>query len=293
MLVATAWMPVQVLRQRRNRPFFAVDLVSRYGMGALLSDALLCCAYAEDSGLIPRITSTNPLYASEPGHDFLARFFLNPPAGPVEKALQPMPLRTLYSFYHLDFKQHVPLDRASHLFRSHFAPRPALSDRIEAVREQAPGRRFDLSIHYRGTDKAREAPLVDFTHFEQAVRNASGAKDPGTVFLATDDTAFEDFIRKRFPSTAFTTFNLGQPADASGGRHFSNLDPHDKALEALVNMFLLAAAPVCIRSSSYMSAMSKVIDPALRTVSLNRTHTGSDLFPEREILANEARTGTV
>jgi hypothetical protein len=53
-------------------------------------------------------------------------------------------------------------------------------------------------------------------------------------------------------------------------------------------MLLLSMAPTCIRSSSYLSAISKIMNPNLRTVTLTRDHWGSRAYPEFEILAEEA-----
>ena len=286
-LVATAWMPSQLLRARHNRPYFSVNIGSSKGMGAVLSEALLMCHYAELNGLTPRIISTNPLYTTKTAEDFLSRYLgteteKNPPD------LRPMQFHTLWSFYHLNFLEHMPLALANRLFWTYFPPKPIIADKVDAVLAGIPNHKFDLSIHYRGTDKVLEAPLIDFEVYEKAIlAYQAGGGSLHSVFLATDDTDFETFVRNRFSATRFTTYNLGTSIHTTRGRHFSDMSPEDKAVESLVNIFLLAAAPTCIRGASYMSAISKILNPALRTVSLNRTHWGSSGFPELEILAEE------
>ena len=37
MLVATLWLPSQLMRANHNRPYFSVDISSAKGMGALVS----------------------------------------------------------------------------------------------------------------------------------------------------------------------------------------------------------------------------------------------------------------
>ena len=37
-LIATAWLPSQMIRARHNRPYFAVDISSSKGMGAVLTE---------------------------------------------------------------------------------------------------------------------------------------------------------------------------------------------------------------------------------------------------------------
>ena len=286
-LVATAWLPSQLLRARHNYPYFAVDIVSKKGMGAVLVESLLMCNYAEINALIPKISSSNSLYASEKGKDFINRY-LGPETEGVANGLRPMRFHTLWNFYHLTFEQHLTLEVASRLFWKYFSPKPVIRDKVEAILAKQLGGKFDLSVHYRGTDKVLEAPLVAFSIFEKAIRAHEAAGGSiRSLFLATDDVDFEHFVRQQFPETSFTTFNLGSPGDATHGRHFSDISPDDKATESLVNIFLLAAAPVCIRVASYMSAMSKIVNPDLVTVSLNRTHWGSTGFPEFQIVAEE------
>jgi hypothetical protein len=286
-LAATVSLPSQLIRKRHNRPYFAVNIASAKGMGAVLTEALLMCHYAEKNGLIPHITSTNRLYITGLGEDFI-NLYLGLAGQNQLTVLRPMHFTTLWSFYHLKFAQHMPLAEANHLFWTYFPPKPIITERVDAVLAGVPNRKFDLSIHYRGTDKAREAPLVSYEVFEQAILNfQAGGTDLNFVFLATDDRKFETFIRQRFPNTVFATYNLGTTIDTSCGRHFSNMSPVDKGIEALVNMFLLSAAPTCIRGVSYMSAISKILNTDLRTVTLNRTHWGSSSFPEYEIHAEE------
>jgi hypothetical protein len=282
---------VEWVRGVLNRPYFAVDISGRKGLGALLSEAVLLCHSAETRGLIPRIVSSNPLYASRKGQDFLADYFDGAPgkSGALPRRLFPMRFRTLWSLYPLGITQRLPLDEAARVFGRHFQPRPLVSDAVSAVLDSVPGRRFDVSVHYRGTDKFLEAPAAGFERYADALhRHREGGGALRRVFLATDDATFDQWIRARFPDVPFSSYTLGEPLDASRGRHFSDMKPQDKALEAIVNVFLLAAAPVCIRGASYLSAMSRLANPQLQTVTLNRDRWGSTAYPESEILAEES-----
>lgn len=284
---ASLHLPSQLLRARRNRPFFAVDFSSSQGLGATIAEGLLICQYAESRGLVPRVMSTNRLYAHREGEDYL-QHYLGPDAPLPDRPLVPM-RPGYWSLHHLGIDQRLSIDAASRLFWRHFAPRDVVSRKVDAVLAQVPGRRFDLAVHYRGTDKAFEAPRLAFDAYDTAmVDHAEAGGSLQRVFLATDEPGFEAFIRSSFPETTFTTYNLAAPADSSRGRHFSDMSAEAKATEALVNMFLLAAAPLCIRGASYLSAISKIIDPSLRTRTLNLTHYGSPGFPEREIIEAEA-----
>jgi hypothetical protein len=292
-LLATVALPSQLFRAHWNKPYFAVDISGGKGLGALICEAVLMCHHAERNRLTPLIFSSNPLYAHRPGEDFLPHY-LAVPALPPGVHLRPMKYRTLQSFYHLDFAHHLPLSEAARLFRAYLAPGPRILVPAQAILDRTPRRAFDLSVHYRATDKLLEAPQVPYDAVKQSMhRHAAAGGMLDHVFLATDDARFDAYIREAFPATVFYGYNLGGDVDASRGRHFSDMQPEDKVIESLVNMVLLAAAPTCIRCASYMSAVSKFINPELKTITLNRDHWGSRAYPEFEILAEEeARSQT-
>jgi len=283
---AVPFLASQHLRARRNVPYFAVDIQGLMGMGAVLAHSLRLCRYSEEHGLRPVITSTNPLYSTGPGADFLSVHLGSEEETPL---LHPLRLRHKESLFLFSIPDHVPLDDASRLLQTFFPPKAGIVKRVDAVLGRTASPKFDLSMHLRGTDKVLEARPFDFRRLEEEVaRHVSSGGHLEQVFLATDVPALERAVRERWPDTHFTTFNLGGPRPAGEARHFSDMPPADKAVEALVNIFLLARAPMCIRTSSYLSAMSRIANPDLRTVTLNRTLQGSRHFPEHEILAEEA-----
>src|SRR5580658_1707683 len=55
--------PVRLLRQRRNHPYFPINLSGAMGMGAVIVHVLRLLRHAERHGLTPIIRVTNPLYA--------------------------------------------------------------------------------------------------------------------------------------------------------------------------------------------------------------------------------------
>jgi hypothetical protein len=280
-------LPSQIIRARLNFPYFPVDIKGRKGMGALLRDAIQICNYAEQNKLVPRISSTNPLYSSNQRLDVIQTYF-GPESTDHTPGLRPLKYLNKWSFLHLKFAKHISIREANRIFWFYLSPKLLIRDKMNAFLDGVPNGEFDLSVHYRGTDKVREAPMVNFSVFKDEMVCYQNTHGPlHHVFLATDEPAFERYIRDEFPGVLFQTYNLGAPGNVSTGRHFSNMNEEDKATEAIVNMFLLARAPCLIRSSSHMSAMSKIINPGIQTITLNRTHWGSGNFPEKEILDEE------
>lgn len=284
--VGLARLPGQLARARHNYPYFAVDIRARMGMGAVLAHAIVLNRYAETHELIPSIVSTNPLF-SRRGRDFLGDY-LGPTSASVAHRLKPIRFDNLESVFHLEIEHHVPIAEANRLFWTYLHPKSVITDPVEAVLRDLSISQFDLSIHYRGTDKFLEGGLVGYEAVERAIaRHVHDGGRVDIVFLATDDVRFEAFVRSRLPNTSFVTYTRGHPSDLLAPRHFSDMAPEDKAIEALVNILLIAHSPMCIRTTSYMSAISKIANPALATETLNRTYRDSRLFPEREVISDE------
>ncbi|HXJ23389.1 MAG TPA: hypothetical protein VMT03_24460 [Polyangia bacterium] len=253
-------------------------------MGALIARAILLFRHAERFGLEASIISTNPLYGEVPGEDWLDSYFFTP-----GHTTQGFPLRgvSLDAAMRFVVHPHLNLTDAARLFHLHFRPRPVISVPLQEVLSKTAGGLFDLSIHYRGTDKVIESGTVGFESMVQRIDAVMAlSRSPRTVFLATDDPQFEQTIRTRYPRCEFASFKLGSVPEGKP-RHFSSMSPRAKAIEAIVNIFLIASAKMCIRTSSYLSAVSRIANPTLRTFTVNRTLAGSRLFPEMELLAAE------
>ena len=258
----------------------AVDIDRPMGMGALLMQALIMHYHAESLALTPAIISSSRLFAANGETDFLARWFERP--APVTPLLRGAARDHL--FWHV-IADEPDLAHGSDLLARYFRPKPALLEPVETALDGRSG--FDLSVHFRGTDKVSESGEVGhatmFAVLDAELERRGGVAD---VFLATDEPAFALALRHRWPRVAITMFERGSVPEGQA-RHFSRLDPHDKALEALGNMWLLSKAPLCIRTSSFLSGMARVISPALVTCTVNRASGFDRRFPERHILAEE------
>lgn len=287
-----ARLPRDLTLQWRNHPRFFVEASGTKGMGALICDVLLLIHFARGRGLEPHIVSFNPLYRVAPDRDVLREYFQFPAHVDLPRR-RAMVYHNLHSWPHLKLPRQMTFHEASGLVREFFGLVPALQRIVDEQLARVPGGQFDLSVHYRATDKALEAPLVEFSKVIAAATQALAlqpARDGASataIFLATDSAEFRGAFLAAFPDAQVFTYELAADADFSRGRHFSSMSPHDKAQEALVNMHLLASSRICVRGASFMSAVSAFLNPGLRTVTLNADHWGSTGFPEREIRERE------
>lgn len=269
-------IPYMAARARDSRRI-AIDITSPIGFGAVISHALLLHAFAESAGLTCHVRATSPLY-SERGEDILARYFER---APWPRDLAPLRASAREFLIQCIRPAHIPLAEAQRLFFRHFRPSAELRDTIDAAASDV--QRFDLAVHFRGTDKFLESGSVDRSAIMALIAAELAGIAAPHIFLATDDTVFATAVRAAFPAARFSSYDLGQVGPGVP-RHFSDLAPSDKALEALVNIFLISRAPVCIRTSSYLSSISALANPRQRTVTINRTINKHTPFPEREIL---------
>jgi hypothetical protein len=260
-----------------------LDIDTPIGMGAIVCHALLLHDHFARLGIDCHVRATSPFYA-HPGQDMLARHFVTDP-WPAD--LPVLPSKTCDFIIEYRRPDHMDLLRASELMQRLFRPTPLLA---EAIEEGAQGfAEFDLAIHYRGTDKSMEATTTSAeTALAEIDRQLQGLAEP-VVFLATDIPAFAAEVRAQFPQARFVSYDIGDVASGTA-RYRSTMNPDDKALEALVNSFLIARAKVCVRTVSYLSALAAVINPALRTITLNTLIGDDPPFPELEIAQREGKS---
>lgn len=285
---AKAWPPIAAAvgragavpyaLERRGAAAPVIDLTAPIGMGALICHALLFHAWFEATGQAGAVRATSPLY-SQGAEDVFARFF-------ERESSANSPALSRWATEYLIARRRpgrLALTEAQRLFAAHFRPGPALAQALAAATDCP---RFDLSIHFRGTDKFLESGRVAYAPMFAAIRTELAGRTTARAFLATDDAAFAAALRAEFPGLDCTSYDLGEVTPGVP-RHYSDLSPTDKAREALVNVFLLARAPVCLRTSSYLSAVSALANPGLRTVTINQTLGAAQPFPEGELLDRE------
>ncbi len=261
---------------RRSKLPLLIDIESNIGMGAILSFALRIHSWAAREGIDVAVVSSSPLYSE--GGDIFARYFERPATG-TRRAVPHLAREWIYQN---ELPWQVSPSETYELFGRLFVANARLLSLLDhAAGGAAP---FDLSIHFRATDKYLETGVVDTEHVLETARPY--LEQASRVFLATDDAGFARTIRQRWPKVSFISYDLGE-VEAGKARHFSNLSPQAKADEALVNMFLIARAPICVRTMSYLSSFVRVINPDIRTITVNRRIDAKTPFPELQLLERE------
>lgn len=286
--ISLASFPLQKALSAKNQNFFAANICAPMGYGAILTHLLRITKYAHDKDKIPHVIATSRLYSARPHEDCIAPYIKSKKIdAPLNPDLYYLPVANEQSLDVFGVPQHMSLLEANALFEKYYEFEDSIKDRIDNFMRKEGVKDFDLSIHYRCTDKQAEAPTVSVAEIIDFMtlflNNNNTCKN---IFVASDNSMFIEEIKEIFRPIRLTSYQLGSVTDGEP-RHFSDLPNDDKAIEAIVNMILLSKSKLCIRTASYLSAWSKILNPSLKTITLNKTFEGSTHFPEHEICASE------
>lgn len=151
-----------------------------------------------------------------------------------------------------------------------------VKDKIDAFAEKNFTNRFVISVHYRGTDKILEAPAVSYESVAHAVANAMqeyGDK-PYTIFLATDEQAFIDYMVNLFGQQVCYNEDALRSHDGKPVHFNKNYSSYQCGEDAIVDCVLLSKGNLLIRCSSNLSRWSTYFNPNIPEVKLNNQYNG-------------------
>jgi len=185
------------------------------------------------------------------------------------------PERVVSPYYHdwcaQQVERRLPREAAAAVIDRYIKLRPGIRQVVDRYVGEHWRDGFVIGIHYRGTDKSEDAPRVPYervaTVVRESIHRAGNARC--RLFLATDEQAFLDFMRSRFPSELlfremFRSVD-GRPTDVV------NADGnYKKGEDALVDCLLLSRSHHLIRTASNLSLCSTLFNTRLPETLLNR-----------------------
>lgn len=150
-----------------------------------------------------------------------------------------------------------------------------------------------LGIHFRGTDKTIEAPRVPYENVLAEINKKIRDENYNTIFISTDEVAFIEYVQSEIKDKNIIFRNDSKRSTDDTPVHMGLQSGTDTARDAIVNCFLLAHCDTIIRTSSFLSAWSVIVNPSLKVLTLNTPFQNALWFPEREILERyEVKSGT-
>lgn len=276
-------------RQRHNKGIFSVNLGRRSGFFATLSGCTWIYSYCDDRHLIPHVTSTNSFYVDPArGPDFLGYFFENPDQHRIDASV--VARASIQKIQELGlptrcFSQ-MTLERAAMLVRKYMHVRREIVDEVDRFASAQFEREPVLGVHFRGTDKHKEAPPVSSEQCVRVIRRfLNDHPEVHRIFVASDMAPFISTMREEFRSSRLS-FCDDQRSDGKVAVHHPEFggDNYKKGREALVNCLLLARCSTLIRCSSTMSGWASIFNPHLPVILLNQPYTEALWFPDRLVI---------
>lgn len=282
--------------QRRNGGILSVNIRRKSGFFAHLSWCAYVMGYCHDRSLIPHVTSENPLYVDpERGPDFLAYFFDNPEQARIDANV--VRSVTIAGIGDLGLPTSciaaMTPERASMLFRRYLRVRPEILEEVDRFcADHFDGGRV-LGVHFRGTDKTREAPRVSPEECSAAIRRfLEQHPDVARIFVTSDEAWFIPFVQAEFPELA-VSFRDDQRSDGTRPVHRLEFTGgnYEKGRQALLSCLLLSRCDAVIRTASTLSAWASVFNPRLPVIMLNRPHPHTLWFPDRCLVQTATMAG--
>jgi len=182
------------------------------------------------------------------------------------------------------YEHTLQLKPSSALFASHYRPAAHITQEVDAICDRLEISKHTLGVHFRGTDKKLEAIPLSWPDFCAQVQTTLDENPHLThLFVSSDEQAFIDY---------FVAQPFGKPvkvapakllANGSMPVHFSGYPGLDIGREALVASLLLARCGYLVKTPSYLSAWSKIFEPALPVRLASPPRPDAFWFPDSRI----------
>ena len=149
--------------------------------------------------------------------------------------------------------------------------KPHIQQKIDAFAVQYFLDCYMIGIHYRGTDKDKEAPRVAYETVFKEIEKHIPQEKPYSLFIATDEVDFLEQAKKRYLNRVVAL--EAHRSDSQGvGVHFVNKNKYILGEEALMDAYLLSKCDLLIRTSSNLSLWSTYFNPDLPVILLNHRY---------------------
>ena len=259
--------------------YVAVDFCNEVGIGARLVWCLHVLAYCDSHELAADFRFSFPAARDI---DFFAPFFH------VDGGARDTEPRGFVRAATIDAVPHevLTLARAGDLAGKYLSPQPDVQADIDRFWSDHGLDGKVLGVHFRGTDKTDEAPRVEYETVGRYVRDyLFEHSETSAIFVSSDERRFVEYAAATFGDISVVYREDFRRAETLQPVH-TNLDAVlEIQRDAVLNCLLLARCNALIKTASFLSAFSALLNPEMRTFIMNRPNERALWFPEREMLA--------
>jgi hypothetical protein len=265
---------------------FAVEIKSSVGLGAKLEWCLEILAYCHEHGLIPQFKFSYPNSAKS--EDYFGKFFKLKEIIVEDKTVR---FTTINSIIELnlgkDYDRILTIELATYLIHKYLAVQDDVLSEVESFCQQHFADRRVVGVHYRGTDKGKESPIVPYDTVKRNIENYLKLRpETNCVFISSDDINFiEDMEGARVGRPIIYRNDSLRSRDGNSIHESADTNKYEVNRDAIINCLLLSRCDALLKTPSILSGWSKLFNPKLPVVVLNQPY--EQWFPERD-LVNES-----
>jgi hypothetical protein len=280
--------------QRLNRGVFSIEIQETSGFFSVMQMVLFILMYCDEKCLTPCISARGGLYGDAEGKlDWFSAFFEPVNTASAAALTHKVRTSTVRDLVQLGFRQRyetrLQLRSASELFFAHYRPAAHIYQEVDAICQKLGLGTSTLGAHFRGTDKTLEAVPVSWGNFCRQVESALAENPHLTrIFVSSDEKAFIDFFVAWPFSKPVRVAPAKHLAIGSTPIHFSGYPGLEIGREALVSSLLLARCGLLVKTPSYLSAWSKIFNPALPVKLVSPPRPDAFWFPDSQLWLEQA-----
>lgn len=260
-----------------------VEIRSTVGLGAKLEWCLEIMAYCNDKGLLPQFRFSYPGAPQSADH-FGPLFSIRGSQARQARFV------TISSIIELDlgkdYDRVLTIGLAHDLINKYLVVREDVVSEVDDFCRGRFGNRRVVGVHYRGTDKVQESPLVSYVMVRRNIEHYLELY-PKTdcVFVATDDANFLDYVQNASlgPMIVWRGDSF-RSRDGRSVHESADTDKYTMNRDALVNCLILSRCEALLKTASILSGWSKLFNPRLPVVMLSKPHQEHLWFPERALV---------
>jgi len=275
-----------LLEQRAKKGFYAVDLkTNAMGLGARIINMLEILLYCDTKGYIPAFKFNYPEEKATYTDYFGELFLYKNLSTPALNTLQFTAINDTSELVWKNYDKKLSLSIAKDLFDKYFSFNPMILDEVDSFSGRWFSGKQVLGVHYRGSDKATEAPVVSLDKLHSHIINIL-KNNPALnlVFVSSEEKSTIQYL---------TDLNLPVPViyrdDAirsDNGQQIHLQKQNSKSVinrDAMVNCLLLSRCDYLLKNASLLSDCSVIFNPKLKVSVMSAPYGHATWWPTSEI----------
>jgi len=277
-----------LLEQKAKKGFYAVDLkADDMGLGARIINMLEILLYCDTKGYIPAFKFSY-LGEEDTDTDYFGELFLykNLPAA-VLNTLQFTAVRDTSDLMWKNYDKKLSLSIAKDLFDKYFSFNPMILDEVDSFSDRWFSGKQVLGVHYRGSDKSTEAPVVSLESLRsRIIEILSNNPALNLIFVSSDEKkTIQYLVDLHLPAPVIYREDVIR---SDNGDQIHLQKQNSKSVinrDAMVNCLLLSRCDYLLKNASLLSDCSVIFNPKLKVSVMSAPYEHATWWPTSEINA--------